>query len=443
MLSTKILKLLSVIILTGFLTKHITAQSRVGINEINPQATLDVKGSFRMQSPNAAAGKVLTSDSAGFATWQTASGVDTNWYRNLQNKLVANSSHIAIGTENASAPLTVYSDTSTTVAKFTYEGSQYADQGIVTVNHVNGTIEDHIGVFSSVKPGDYGGYGISYRGLAGYVGAYLTASGSTPDIVKYGLYSETYGGNGIGVGAYALGGGPLDTQIGTDAYAAGGLQNIGVDAYSATDIVSDSAIGLRATVTGSGNNIAILASATGVNSKAARFVGNVDVVGNLTKSGGTFKIDHPQDPGNKYLIHSFVESPDMMNVYNGNITTSSNGEAVVKLPTYFEAENKDFRYQLTVIGKDARVYVLSKITNNQFIIKSSEPNTEVSWQVTGVRNDAWAKANRVVPEVNKSEQEAGKYLHPELYTHAVGIDIIPIKTRPNFEANLKAKNKRK
>lgn len=51
----------------------------------------------------------------------------------------------------------------------------------------------------------------------------------------------------------------------------------------------------------------------------------MDVDGNLSKAAGSFKIDHPLDPANKYLYHSFVESPVMMNIYNGNITTDGSG----------------------------------------------------------------------------------------------------------------------
>src|SRR5207245_6984014 len=47
------------------------------------------------------------------------------------------------------------------------------------------------------------------------------------------------------------------------------------------------------------------------------FAGNLNVTGNVSKGSGSFRIDHPLDPANKYLSHSFVESPDMMNVYNG------------------------------------------------------------------------------------------------------------------------------
>jgi hypothetical protein len=45
--------------------------------------------------------------------------------------------------------------------------------------------------------------------------------------------------------------------------------------------------------------------------------GDLYASGMITKSSGSFKIDHPLDPANKYLSHSFVESPDMMNIYNG------------------------------------------------------------------------------------------------------------------------------
>lgn len=144
---------------------------------------------------------------------------------------------------------------------------------------------------------------------------------------------------------------------------------------------------------------------------AGYFSGNVQITGSIAKGSGTFKIDHPQDPENKYLYHSFVESPDMMNVYNGNITTDGNGYATVTLPGYFESLNKDFRYQLTVIGTFAQAIVLDKVNGNKFRIQTSQPNVEVSWQVTGIRDDKYAQAHRVVAEVEKEPEFKGKYLH--------------------------------
>ena len=140
----------------------------------------------------------------------------------------------------------------------------------------------------------------------------------------------------------------------------------------------------------------------------AQFFQDLNVFGTLTKAAGSFRIDHPLDPKNKYLSHSFVESPDMMNIYNGNITTGGNGEAVVELPAYFEALNRDFRYQLTVVGQFAQAIILEKVNGNRFRIKTDKPNIEVSWQVTGVRKDKYAEDNRIKVESDKPESERGK-----------------------------------
>ncbi|MBS1791694.1 MAG: hypothetical protein JST85_28550 [Acidobacteria bacterium] len=148
---------------------------------------------------------------------------------------------------------------------------------------------------------------------------------------------------------------------------------------------------------------------------AARFVGNVNVTGGLTAASKSFKIDHPLDPENKYLYHVAIESPDMKNLYDGVVTLGANGEAEVELPTYFQALNRDFRYQLTCLGDYAPVYIAKKIQGNRFKIAGGRPGLEVSWQVTGIRQDAWANQHRVVVEEEKPSQERGHYLHPELF----------------------------
>jgi hypothetical protein len=148
---------------------------------------------------------------------------------------------------------------------------------------------------------------------------------------------------------------------------------------------------------------------------AGDFFGNVAVSGTLSKGGGSFKIDHPLDPANKYLLHSFVESPDMMNVYNGNVVTDANGRASIELPEWFETLNRDFRYQLTVIGTFAQAIVSKKVAQNRFEIRTNVPQVEVSWQVTGIRQDAWAERNRIPVELKKSGDERGKFLHPEAH----------------------------
>lgn len=212
------------------------------------------------------------------------------------------------------------------------------------------------------------------------------------------------GGTGVRVVAGASGATALSVQA-TDVASS----NIGIDA------VADGTDG-RAVIGEAQSGSAAFAiwglSSTGY---AGQFDGNVNITGNLSKTGGAFKIDHPLDPANKYLYHSFVESPDMMNVYNGNVALDGNGEAVVELPDWFEALNRDFRYQLTCIGGFAPVYIAQEIAGNRFVIAGGTPGLKVSWQVTGIRQDAWANAHRIPVEVEKPAKEQGYYLHPELY----------------------------
>jgi hypothetical protein len=166
-----------------------------------------------------------------------------------------------------------------------------------------------------------------------------------------------------------------------------------------------------------GNGVRGIAGEGGTsNGYAGYFEGDVSITGSVVASSKNFKIDHPQDPANKYLVHASIESSEMVNIYSGNVTTDDLGIAVVHLPDWFEAENGDFRYQLTVMGERfAQAIVSSKIHNHQFTISTNATRVEVSWQVTGVRQDAYAKTHPLVVEQEKSDAERGFYIHPELY----------------------------
>jgi hypothetical protein len=225
------------------------------------------------------------------------------------------------------------------------------------------------------------GYGGASNGASGGTGVYAVGGEGTGSIDTGGTGIASYGGNAAG--AFGSGGDGIDVYGGTGS---------GVGGY-----------GIYANV------------GTGPGALAGLFAGDVEVEGNLSKSSGTFKIDHPLDPANKYLYHSFVESPDMMNIYNGNVTTDAQGDAVVSLPEWFETLKRDFRYQLTVVGQFAQAIVAGEVAGGQFSIKTDKPNVKVSWQVTGIRQDAWANAHRIPVEVEKPEVERGFYLHPELY----------------------------
>lgn len=136
--------------------------------------------------------------------------------------------------------------------------------------------------------------------------------------------------------------------------------------------------------------------------------GNATFNGNLTVQGTkSFRIDDPLDPERKYLYHAAVESPDMKNIYDGVVTLGPRGTAVVRLPAYFEALNKDFRYQLTCIGGAAPVYVAHEIERNRFVIAGGRSGLKVSWQVTGIRHDPYANSHRMVVEREKAGEDSG------------------------------------
>ncbi|UCC43470.1 MAG: hypothetical protein JSU65_10035, partial [Candidatus Zixiibacteriota bacterium] len=163
-------------------------------------------------------------------------------------------------------------------------------------------------------------------------------------------------------------------------------------------------------------NYGVYASAANATTNyAGYFQGDVTITGTLTGGSPSMRIDHPEDPDDMYLQHASVVSPDMMTVYNGNIVTDSDNRAVVTLPGYFETLNGDFRYQLTVIGSFARAIVLEEIKDNRFIVATDQPNVKVSWQVTGIRRDPYAMAERLQTEIVKAAPEQGKYQHPGLY----------------------------
>jgi hypothetical protein len=237
------------------------------------------------------------------------------------------------------------------------------------------------------------------------------ANNDTPAIYGEHAVSDYYGIGVQGVGGY-------EGVLGT-VHAAGSSSYFGVMGWAYGG--SGSCVGVYGRADGSGYNYGVYGNATsGTMNYAGYFAGNVAVSGTLSKGGGSFKIDYPLDPENKYLYHSFVESPDMMNVYNGNTTTDARGYATVTLPDWFGALNRDFRYQLTVLDEGdtdefVLVKVVRKIADNQFTIRTSAPGAEVSWQVTGIRQDPFANAYRIPVEEWKPVPERGSYLHPELY----------------------------
>jgi hypothetical protein len=258
---------------------------------------------------------------------------------------------------------------------------------------VFGRCESNIGVGGT----SVSGFGV-YGGSIDYVGTY---GRSESHIGVFGESSRNIGVHGkSGDSKGVLG------SSSTDAGVEGTSPKVGVRGLGS----GVGGIGIA----GIGNDVAVLGWGGNF---AGSFIGNVDISGSLTVHGTkSFKIDHPLDPSNKYLYHSSVESPDMKNVYDGIVVLDDKGEAVVVLPVWFEALNKEFRYQLTPISAPGpNLYIAEEIKNQRFKIAGGSSEMKVCWQVTGIRQDAWAQANPLVIEQDKSENERGYYLHPEVH----------------------------
>jgi hypothetical protein len=269
-------------------------------------------------------------------------------------------------------------------------------------------------VYGSGSTGVYASGGSGGYGLQAYGGTYgVYASGAS-----YGVYAQgataVYGSSGSGSGIYGV-----SSEVNSPAvFGTGGQYGVmGANGRTA-GVRGDSNYvgvwgegrewGFFSIATGtSGQNYGFMSETRSPAGYAGWFKGNVRVEGTVTKNAGSFMIDHPLDPERKWLSHSFVESPDMMNVYNGNVTTDASGLAIVKLPAYFTALNRDFRYQLTVIGTFAQAIVDREIQKNQFRIRTDKGRVKVSWQVTGIRQDDYAKAHPIIVEVAKKGSEVG------------------------------------
>jgi len=380
------------------------------------------------------------------------------------------------------------------VGRTTYTGAALASKGVYGISKgqhgtgvagdaatgtnakgVDGTAAEGIGVRGTGghtgirgKGSTYGAYGESpgygVYGTSGYTGVYGTGSSyGTAGVGQVGAYGAgsgtgiTYGvyGSGSTYGVYGSGGTGVSGSGGSTGVSGTGT-SIGVSGAGGPTGTYGSGTnsGVRGSSTyvgvwGTGTSWGMYAEATGTTGQnygiyaatdsptsgfAGYFENNVYVAGSLTKAGGGFQVDHPLEPGDRYLVHSFVEAPERLNVYSGVVTLGTNGRATVQLPRYFEQANRDFRYQLTAIGAAAPdLHVASGVSGNAFVIAGGANGLQVSWQVTGVRADAWATANPRAVEPTKPTAARGRYLHPTLYGKPATASIHRLPDRVTIE----------
>lgn len=165
--------------------------------------------------------------------------------------------------------------------------------------------------------------------------------------------------------------------------------------------------------------------------------GNLMVGGNFSATGTkAFIIDDPRDPANKYLKHFNIESNEILNIYRGVVTFDASGEAVVQLPDYYDAINKNASYQLTPIGAAMpNLYIASEVNNGTFVIAGGVSSKKVSWTLTAERNDPYISSN---PELRNNVVDKGdyrgRYLSPETYGQSAENGILSNTVNENRNA---------
>jgi len=427
----------------------------IGGEGVYVDETIEV-GGFKMTA-GSGAGYVLTSDAVGVGSWQPVSGLsDSDWTVVADDMYAGVTGSVGVGESNPVAKLDVAAGGAEPALQVIHNGSpgrvasiqrssvpgsgneilelsapsgspegfefidcergpvsEFTVEGDGTIRSNGGAeFNDRVEMNDQLEVLYYGDRVAEFR--TSYTDGHIVhaecmGSGPGPDAVA--VYGESAPSDHDGIGGSFVGGYRGVKGVVTPT---GGENYDGV--YGTVNGGSGVNCGVRGYANGGDYSYGVYGQADGSNTVyAGYFSGDAHVTGTFTAGTKSFKIDHPLDPENQYLLHSCVESPDMMNVYNGNVILDASGEAWVEMPEWFEALNRDFRYQLTCIGGFAPVYVAEEIGGNRFLIAGGEPGMKVSWQVTGVRHDPYAEKHRVAVEQRKPAHEVGTYMHPEAY----------------------------
>jgi hypothetical protein len=300
------------------------------------------------------------------------------------------------------------------------------------------------GLATGSSGASYGVHGESYA-TAGR-GVYGQASGTGQSTGVYGLSSGT-----TGRGVYAINNASSGNTYGLSAWASS-PDGAAVYGYAADSTGGDSYGVYGEANSNLGWGVYGISETMGVVGRFNQFNGfGVFSYGTLGASGPkAFRIDHPDNPENKYLLHYASESPEVTNFYSGTITLDGAGTAQIDLPHYFAKVNKDPRYTLTAVGAPMPLlHIATEIDPGAlatgaeagpadptpacwFRVAGGVPGGKVSWRVEAVRNDEYVQQRGAPVEVDKPEWERGTYQHPDLYGQPVEKAI---KYRPSPTAD--------
>jgi hypothetical protein len=373
----------------------------------------------------ATTGYVLTADASGNGTWQAPAAVaDDDWTISGGNVYRANG-NVGIGTTNpvdklhVDGGILVPYNGAYHIGDVLYKGMWWnSSTGSIAYGDETEPIEVYAGSTTPRATVATSGFiGIGTTSPYAQLDVHATATDAIAGYCDHGTAVDYVGVTGYSapVDFYGVGGSFLGGWRGLEARVAPSGENTYVGGNFNVNGGLGANYGVYSFVNGFGSNYAVYGYKSGGGDYAGYFYGNVHATGSVTWGSARSRVDHPLDPENMYLNHCSVESQEMKNIYDGVAVLGSDGTAWVEMPEWFGAYNTEFRYQLTCVGGYAQVYVAEEIRGNRFRIAGGTPGLKVSWQVTGVRHDAFADAERVPVEEMKPADERGLYAHPQAF----------------------------
>ncbi|MEM2125734.1 MAG: hypothetical protein QXQ53_04985, partial [Candidatus Methanosuratincola sp.] len=314
---------------------------------------------------------------------------------------ILGSGNVGIGTSNPAARLHVETGTGSAGIRVVHTAASGHVDGVKGIINTSTTGAAVSGEATATSGQTFGVYGQSNSTSgAGVVGYAAATSGQT-----FGMFGQSNSTSGAGVAGFATATSGISGGVYGEAHSSDGRGVVGYAA--ATSGFTYGVLGRSDSTSGYG--------VFGVKPAGGSGYGVYYLNGLAGTGTKSFQIDHPLSPETHYLNHFCTEGPEPYNAYSGNVVTDAKGYATVQLPDYFDSINRDFRYQLTVVGQFAQAIVAEEIQNNRFTIRTDKPHVKVSWRVEAVRNDRWVQRYGFQTEQEKEDEIKGKYLNPELF----------------------------
>ncbi|HYE61143.1 MAG TPA: hypothetical protein VD997_04035 [Phycisphaerales bacterium] len=304
------------------------------------------------------------------------------------------------------------------------------------------------GVYAHATHASGTNYGIVGRTSSSGLGTAIKAQADAATGFTYGLWAVNASSTGRGVYAEATATSGFSFGVYGEAVSPDGTGVYGRN----TSTGAGSSYGGRFEAAGTnGAGVLGMATATSGTIYGVRGVSNSAGFGVFASGASgasgvkSFRIDHPSDPANKYLLHYSVESPEVLNTYSGKVELDGHGGATITMPAYFASMNRDPRYTLTPLGAAMPMLHVSQEIDETllasgtkldpgsavpvctFRIAGGVPGARVSWRVEAVRSDRWVQRHGAPVEADKQGAERGTYQHPEFYGEAAdkGLGYVP------------------